>query len=882
MMPRKAIKFWLPAFALAVMITWFGCEQKGDISPTGSRRRVLVFIDTVNVNPNPVGPGDTASVQARILTETMEPATDEDVRFSVTRGTLGSGTEDTTVQSDGSGIARTTFTAPPDTGSVLVRAELLSMSETRTSTVHVTTAPINEGLLSVWSDADSLYADNGVSSTRVYARLRDASNSPIGGATIYFSTNIGSIASPSVTNDTTGVAQTMLVSTSETGQAVIVARYEATTDTVRVFFLTPSQASSIFLTVEPDVLEANGTSQASLRALVLDGQNQPVPNGTTVTFTSEFGVITAGQQTEARHGKDRSQQESASKSARHRHEAIGGSAAFERSQSDQPIRLDAAESGRSVIDRRFGLDEATSTYTTTTINGYAYATLTSATTVTTDHIVASVGALSDTKTVEYVAGIPATLTLTAQMDTLQANGIAIDSITAHVVDSAGHVLPNVEVMFSTTIGNITLSRVTDANGDARVAFTSSQTGIAHIAATAGSATDSYTIYLIPGVPNSILLTYFPNSVGVRGSGRNETLLITATVRDASNNNVLDGTLVTFNIVGSPGGGDHLSSTDPLPTINGEVSVSYSSGTISGSVRIRAVAEDISALSTEILIYAGPPYIENIADGCLTSHMSLSATPCSMFGMDFVGDSVQLTVLIGDRYNNPVPAGTAVYFTTSGGVITTSTGYTNDNGFAYVTLYSGNPLPTISRWVNTLTDPNNGGPILCSPAPTQDGMAKVLVTSAGVDANGDSVTVWAATNVVFDYRTPYLAVREVTVNGDPTVRELYIGESALVTIAVYDQNYWPLVDSSLVEFSANAGRVYPETIAGGCPGDTSYTVSFFNNLTVQDNDVATPVLIVVNTRQNDAFAFTESLTLHASLPPDSLVARGGSPEKLNGN
>ncbi len=181
------------------------------------------------------------------------------------------------------------------------------------------------------------------------------------------------------------------------------------------------------------------------------------------------------------------------------------------------------------------------------------------------------------------------------------------------------------------------------------------------------------------------MTFSPNSVGVRGSGRNETLLITATVRDANNNPVLDGTAVYFNINNSPGGGDFLSSIGAIPTINGQATVAYNSGTVSGTARVRAVCSSINAVSTEILIYAGPAYIESIANGCQTSHMALGASPCNMFGMDIVGESVELVCLVGDRYNNPVTPGTAVYFTTSGGVVTTATGYTDSAGFARVTL-----------------------------------------------------------------------------------------------------------------------------------------------------------------------------------------------------
>lgn len=599
-----------------------------------------------------------------------------------------------------------------------------------------------------------------------------------------------------------GMASVQLTSATQTGTAAVTVRYGNLLMAQVNVAFAPSTPTTLSLTASPTVLMADNVSTSTLTAVVTDQNGNPVPNGTQIRFSIP-----------------------------------------PQSGSLENLRI--------------------------TQGGVAINTLTSSTTPDTVRVVAwaeSHLTARDSVTVIYRVGPPAVITLSAQSDTLSANGIAVDTITAHVTDVVGHVLPNIEVRFASTIGNITQSRVTDANGNARVAFSSSQTGTAQITATAGTAQAQYTIYLIPGLPNSIELEYFPGSVGVRGSGRNETLLITATVRDANNNPVLDGTSVRFNINNSPGGGDFLSSTGIIPTINGRATVSYNSGTVSGSVRIRATCGTVSAVSTEILIYAGPPFIENVAQGCNTSHMSLAPSPCSMFGMDVVGDSVTLVALVGDRYNNPVTPGTAVYFTTSGGVITTATGYTDSSGFARVRLFSGNPLPTIERWMNTLSDPNTGAPILCSPVPPQPGMAKVLAQTAGVDATGDSVMVWAATNVIFDYAQPNLFLRSATVNGDPNLRTLYIGQNALIRIATYDRNFWPIVAGSTISFSANHGNIYPNRIVVGCPGDTTYTVSYFNNLGLADDDAASPVLITVDTRYGDAYTFTETFTLRASLPP----------------
>ncbi|MCB9366706.1 MAG: Ig-like domain-containing protein [Calditrichaeota bacterium] len=617
----------------------------------------------------------------------------------------------------------------------------------------------------------------------------------------------------SATTNESGVASVSLQASTQTGTALISASYGETLTSQATVTFAASTPTTISLTANPTILFADNSSSSTLVANVTDQNGNPVPNGTQVRFSI-------------------------------------------------PPQSGTLENLR------------------TTTGGVANNTLVSSSTPDTFFVAAwpeSNPSVRDSVQIIYRVGDPSNVILSATVDSLAADGISTDSVTARVTDAVGHLLPNVEVQFSTTIGNITASRTTNAQGLATVPFSSSQTGTAIITASAGSATGHYTVYLLPGDPNSIQLSFSPNSVGVRGSGRNETLLITATVRDANNNPVLDGTDVFFNINNSPGGGDFLSSTGAIPTINGTATVAYNSGTVSGTARVRAVCEGISGVSTEILIYAGPPYIENILDGCLSSHMAIGASPCNMFGMDRVGESVEVVCLVGDRYNNPVTPGTAVYFTTSGGVITTGTGYTDSSGFARVTLYSGNPLPTVSRWLNTLTDPNLGTSILCSDVPDRDGVAKLLVKTAGVDATGDSVWVWSTTNVIFDYSQPILNIREVTVNGDPNERTLFIGENALIRFALHDFNYWPMVAGTVVSFSASSGNVYPTEIEIGCPGDTSYTISFFNNLTITDDDVATPVLISVDAAYGSAYAFTETFTLRAAF--NSLAMPEGRDEEI---
>ena len=137
----SAHMIWFPAGTLVTMLLCLGCAQKGDLSPTESKQNTLSFLETVVVNPPTVTPGGTASVQALIVGEANEPASAEDVRFTVSRGAISIMHSDTTVQSDSLGYAHATFTAPSDTGSVTLRTELLRMVDVQFTTIHVVSAP---------------------------------------------------------------------------------------------------------------------------------------------------------------------------------------------------------------------------------------------------------------------------------------------------------------------------------------------------------------------------------------------------------------------------------------------------------------------------------------------------------------------------------------------------------------------------------------------------------------------------------------------------------------------------------------------------------------------------------------------------------------------
>ncbi|MCA9730959.1 Ig-like domain-containing protein [candidate division KSB1 bacterium] len=644
---------------------------------------------------------------------------------------------------------------------------------------------------SVEANPAAIIADGGNSTSQVRAILKETTSKiAVPEAEIKFGADLGTIPNAMETN-TSGVAEVDLKSAIQTGNSMVIASYgEFIRDTVYVFM---GQSIPAFLTLTTSTTElvADARSTAQLKAVVTDDAANPVPDGTLVQFA-----------------------------------LVEGSGTLETQR--------------------------------TTKNGVALSTLTSSRTPGTVRIAASVAGLSDTVTIQYTVGEAATILMSADSTSLPADGRTTTAIHASVTDAVGNPLPDGTIIrFMASFGDITATAETQ-NGIAHASFSAKETGMAEITASIGTITRTITIRLRPGSPNSILLTYDPTSLGVKDSGRNTTLTVTADVRDVQNNPVLDGSQVRFQIYASPGGGEFLSTLEPVPTINGLAHVSLNSGIRSGTVRIKAEVVDhsnvplnppIQAISTDVIIFAGPPYIATVNDRS-TSRLSTGPDPVNIYGWHVVNNTTTIVAVIGDKYNNPVPEGTAVYFTTSGGIISTHTGYTNEEGVASVTLHSAQPYPTVPRFYETFTDPNSGHmdfslPSDSIPGPIPDlefgvidngydntsqnnGIARVLAVTEGVDANGNSAKVWGVTSVIFsgEIETFYTEVSDTVLSP---------AESAIITIYVYDMNGNPIVPGSTITLNAEAGKLSWSEFKTGDPGKTLYQAALVNNLDPTDPD-----------------------------------------------
>jgi hypothetical protein len=184
-----------------------------------------------------------------------------------------------------------------------------------------------------------------------------------------------------------------------------------------------------------------------------------------------------------------------------------------------------------------------------------------------------------------------------------------------------------------------------------------------------------------------LETVSETDLGVQSTGQIETSNLAFIVLDKNGNPLQQGNSfdVNFRFGQSPGGGEYITDQTVTTDGNGRAVATINSGTVSGTVQVIAEfnGPDGTIIRTsqpvKLVIHAGLPS---------QAHFSL-ITEINNVPLVY-GSEVVFNTLVGDRYGNNVPDGTAIYFTTDAGYIQGS-GYTV-NGRAAATLTIGNPLP----------------------------------------------------------------------------------------------------------------------------------------------------------------------------------------------
>lgn len=189
------------------------------------------------------------------------------------------------------------------------------------------------------------------------------------------------------------------------------------------------------------------------------------------------------------------------------------------------------------------------------------------------------------------------------------------------------------------------------------------------------------IEFVSAIPTSIVLT---------GSGGQETSILTFVVKSALGN-VVAQQEVKFSLDTSVGG-ISLGRISGLTNSQGLISTQVSSGTTPTVARVTATASmeingetiTVQTQSNELSINTGLP-----EQASITIAASIVNPEASLLGSEST-----ITAWLADSFNNPVPDGTSVNFTTEGGTIESSCNTINGN--CSVTWTATEPLPTDHR------------------------------------------------------------------------------------------------------------------------------------------------------------------------------------------
>lgn len=250
--------------------------------------------------------------------------------------------------------------------------------------------------------------------------------------------------------------------------------------------------------------------------------------------------------------------------------------------------------------------------------------------------------------------------------------------------------------------------------------------------------------------NSIYLASDSINLVVKQTGGIESALLYATGYDINANAVPEGLTINFIITDGPGGGEHLGTVgygpyQAITNSQGIASVTIHSGTVSGTIRIRAYADTVLSNATQVMVSAGPP-----------AQIVVGSEFCNIDYWDDVGEKVGIVAVVSDFYMNPVNDSTVVYFTTDEGTMKSHEERTQKlEGIASTKWISGTNVPTADGRVLIIAETAGGtvvdtGMFFNTHIPDTlivvgvpafmpaDGISKAVVFVSGFDFNDNPV------------------------------------------------------------------------------------------------------------------------------------------------
>ncbi len=287
---------------------------------------------------------------------------------------------------------------------------------------------------------------------------------------------------------------------------------------------------------------------------------------------------------------------------------------------------------------------------------------------------------------------------------------------------------------------------------------------------------------------SIAMSANFENLRVKGVGGIEFGGLVATAYDEFGNPVPEGIPIAFTIASGPNGGENIQGQGYGPVevstnSNGQASVTVYSGTISGSVRLRASSGSVISAATPFAINSGPPYT-----------IRLGATSCNQVSWEYVNVENQVTAIVCDIYTNPVPDSTAVYFWTSEGCID---GYSLTGVQGLGGTHPG--MASVNWWSCTHIN----------------GRVWVRAETAGGTVTDSAMFLSSGPPI-------YIEILEY-----PSTLYAQSDEKGNITVSVYDINHNLVIGNTQVDFETQFGTIGNGGTVDGCHASifkTKYTAA----------------------------------------------------------
>jgi hypothetical protein len=211
------------------------------------------------------------------------------------------------------------------------------------------------------------------------------------------------------------------------------------------------------------------------------------------------------------------------------------------------------------------------------------------------------------------------------------------------------------------------------------------TATATVNGTPVSATGTVTV-AAGAIGSIVFVSATPTNVALRGTGSSnnpETSTVVFRVLDQAGGPRV-GVPVSFSLNTSVGG-ISFAPTTATSDASGNVQTVVQGGTVATTVRVTAAIATpaLSTQSSQLTVTTGIPDQDSF---------SLAVTCPNVEAWNRDGEVVSVTARLSDRFNNPVPNGTAVTLQTEGGSIVPQCQTTNGNGACSVNWTSSNPRP----------------------------------------------------------------------------------------------------------------------------------------------------------------------------------------------